>query len=382
MTQETALPIAASVDGDQTGFATVTVPAMQPGTGLLADILSRVTLNARATEPQDSWGWEVAGYLYLSGLGAGAFAVAVIMEWLGFRLDPAYVSPVSGWMWDWPKALLLWGPLVTVLGASLLIFHLGKNWLLFFTACRNLRTAWLARGFVILSGFIVVGVAVLVVSVFLPEWPGRLPILWRLVQALGLAFALGTAIYTGILLKSMKYIPAWNVPYLPFLFLASALSTGSMGVLLGATVYRFARTETSSTHAFIRAVEVSEPLILVAEAALLGLYLRHMMTGKPEGLLSAKMLLSGTWRYRFWIGIVGGALAVPFVLDSTNLGVGSDVMAITSAAAVLIAGFVLRLGVLAIGVKEKPPLYQLSMWRVARASSSVTAEAGRSQGRG
>jgi formate-dependent nitrite reductase membrane component NrfD len=350
---------------------TVTAPAVQSGAGLPADILSRVNLNARAAEPQDSWGWQIAGYLYLGGLGAGAFVVAVLLDWFGFHLTAASRGSSSSWAWDWPQLLLYWGPLVTAGGASLLIFHLGKNWHLFLTASRNPRTSWLARGFLILSGFIVIGVAVLCVSVLLPGWADRPPVLWRFVQALGVVFALGTAIYTGILLKSMKYIPAWNVALLPFLFLASALSTGSMGVLVAATAYRLAVADTTSTAAFIHAVDVSEPLILAGEAALLALYVRHLRRGKPEGALSAKMLLSGSWRYRFWIGVVCGALAWPFVLDAVNLGVGSEVLGLAAAATALIAGFVLRLAVLGIGIKERPPLYALSKWRAGVGSPAA-----------
>lgn len=346
----------------------MTAPTVLPSAGLPPDILSRVNLTARATEPQDSWGWQIAGYLYLGGLGAGAFAAAVLLDWSGFHLTASSQAALNGWAWDWPQLLLYWGPLVTAAGASLLIFHLGKNWRLFLTASRNPRTSWLARGFLILSAFIVLGVAVLAVAVLLSGWAGRSPVPWRFLQALALVFALGTAVYTGILLKSMKYIPAWNVALLPFLFLASALSTGSMGVLVAATAYRWAVADTASTAAFIHAIAVSEPPIVACEAALLVLYVRHLARGKPEGVLSAKMLLTGSWRYRFWIGVVCGALVWPFVLDTVNLGVGSDALGLAAAAMVLIAGFILRMGVLAIGIKERPPLYALSRWRAVRAS--------------
>lgn len=354
----------------------VTAPAVRSGAGLPPDILSRVNLNARATEPQDSWGWQIAGYLYLGGLGAGAFAVAVLLDWCGFTLHASPGGATSGWAWDWPKLLLYWGPLVTAAGASLLIFHLGKNWHLFLTASRNPRTSWLARGFLILSGFIVLGVTVLAVAVLFPVWAGRVPALWRFLQALALVLALGTAVYTGILLKSMKYIPAWNVPHLPFLFLASALSTGSMGVLVAATTYRLTVADTNSAATLIHAIDVSEPLILVCEAALLLLYVRRLTKGKPEGVLSAKMLLTGSWRYRFWIGVVCGALVWPFVLDAVNLGVGSDALGLAAAATVLTAGFILRLGVLAIGIKERPPLYALSRWRAERAPLTAASGSG------
>jgi polysulfide reductase chain C len=343
--------------------------------GLSPDLVSRISAEPRVAEPQDSWELAIAGYLYLGGLGAGAFIMAIVAGWLGLGLTPAYVHPIGDWAWDWSKALVLWGPFLTALGASLLVFHLGKNWFLGFTACFNPRTSWLARGFIILATFIVVGCAVALVSVFAPHWPARLGILWTALEALGVLFALGTAIYTGILLQSMRFIPAWNSPFLPFLFLASALSTGAMGVIMGAMIYRFAAADPRSAHQLARALEVIEPVLIVVEASLLVLYLRRLRKGKPEGQLSAQMWLSGRWRLGFWGGIVGLALALPFLLDAVNLGLRSDGLAMAASSSVLIGGFLLRCGVLAIGVKETPPLYKLSKWRVAHPAVEPAASA-------
>jgi formate-dependent nitrite reductase membrane component NrfD len=366
--------------------------AMQQDCVLPRDLLSRVTMKPRVTESQDAWGWEIAGYLYLGGLGAGAFIIAVLLDWFGFRLAPAHLSLMDGWNWDWSQILVLWGPLSTTVGASLLILHLGKNWFLFFTACLNPRTAWLARGFLILATFIVAGSVVAAVAVFLPGLPARLPFVWRSLQATGLVLAFGTAIYTGILLQSMKYIPAWNAVHLPFLFLASALSTGSMGVVVGATAYRFIVSAPASAQVLVQRIEVAEPIIIIVEATVLALYLRHLMKGKLEGQASAKMMLSGPWRFRFWIGIVAGALVLPFLLVVIGIWIRSvdgarvllplgisldfvaDVATVTAAATTLIGGFVLRVGVLAIGIKERPPLYGLSRWRAEHAVRLVREE--------
>jgi polysulfide reductase chain C len=338
------------------------------------ELLKRLSAKPVLAQPQDSWGLLIAGYLYLGGLGAGAFIMATLGDWLGLGLAPTFLGPIGGWAWDWSKALVLWGPSATAFGAALLVFHLGRNWFLAWTACFNIRTSWMARGFIILATFIVVGCLVAMVAVFGPFWPERLLVLWRIAQAIGVAFAFGTAIYTGILLQSIKFIPAWNSPFLPFLFLASALSTGAMGVIMGAMGYRFIVTEPASAHELARSLEYIEPGLIVIEAALLTLYVRHLRRGKPEGLLSSRMWLSGSWRYGFWGGIVGLALALPFALDVVNLGVRSDVLAIVTAASVLFGGFLLRCGILGIAVKETPPLYKLSMWRALRPAIAATTQ--------
>jgi formate-dependent nitrite reductase membrane component NrfD len=212
----------------------------------------------------------------------------------------------------------------------------------------------------------VLGAVVAGVSVLLPDWPGRAPSLWRALQAVTVATAFGTAVYTGILLRSMQYIPAWRPAVLPWLFLASALSTGSMGVVLGAVAYGASSGDAGSARELIRGLEKTEPLVLVAEAALLAVYVRRLRHGGPAALLSAKALLTGRRRTGFWGGIVGLALALPFALVLANVGLDSTAVAVVAALSVLAGGFALRCGVLAVGVTEAPPLYRLARWRADR----------------
>ena len=352
-------------------------PSTRPGPVLSQDLLARIPLKPQATVPQRVWHLAVAGYLYLAAMGAGAFIVAVVLDWFGLRLAAIYVSPIGGGAWDWSEALVLWGPLLAAVGASFLLLHLGRNWFLFPTAWRNLRSSWLARGFVILSTFIVVGMMLAVAAVFLPHWLNRLPVLWRVAQAAGLVLAVGTAVYTSVLLTSKKYFPAWTEPVVPFLFLAFSLSTGVGGLVVGAAAYRALAADPSSADAIVSALETAMLALVVVEAALLVLYVRHLRGGKPEAQLSATMLLSGSWSPAFWAGIVGGALVLPLVLGVFDLAVGSDLLPayllpVAAAVGLLVGGFLLRLGILAVGVREAPPLYKLSRWRAEHSAEPNT----------
>ncbi len=219
------------------------------------ELLARVVVSPRAGEPQRAWELLIAGYLYLGGLGAGAFVAATGAGWLGLELGPSYAAPIDGWAWDWSQLFILWGPFATALGAALLVFHLGRNRWRCWSAGFNPRTSWMARGFSILLAFIVLGAVVAGVSVLLPDWPGRAPSLWRALQAVTVVTALGTAVYTGILLQSMKYVPAWRSAVLPWLFLASALSTGSMAVVLGALMYGAAAGDAGSARELVRGLD-------------------------------------------------------------------------------------------------------------------------------
>ena len=113
--------------------------------------------------PQREWGWEIAIYLYLAGMGAGAYVIGSFLIWLGVSLAPSRALMLFGVPLTLTRAALLWGPILVAIGAPFLVLDLGKKHK-FFTACLNPRTSWVARGFIILSAFIVLGLIVLAVT--------------------------------------------------------------------------------------------------------------------------------------------------------------------------------------------------------------------------
>ena len=148
---------------------------------------------------------------------------------------------------------------------------------------------------------------------------------------------------------------------------------GVHGVVLGAVLY-------GSLSIPIRALRLAEgvdriePIVLTAEAALLLGYLRQLRRNGPVGARSVGLWLGGPWRIRFWGGIVGLALSLPFVLVFTNLFVTSAAITVTAAISVLAGGFLLRCGVLAIGIPKAAPFTELARWRGA---CPAVAETGR-----
>ena len=305
--------------------------------------------NVRRLRPQEHWGWIIAIYLYLAGMGAGSYIIGTIMNWF---VHPSRVVTIWGQPIDPLQAALLWGPILVAIGAPFLILDLGIK-KRFLYACLNPRTSWVARGFLILSIFIIFGLVLFAKSVFPFEWLRGKSAFWYIPETIALVFAFGTAIYTGILLKATKSIPLWNTYLLPLLFLVSALSTGSMAIILSTLGTGLFSHDASALKVLMYAVQI----LVVIEGIVLYLYLSRRYRVSEQGKDSLHLLLHGKKKFIFWGGDVLLGLVLPFVLLSIALFSHGNVLWIFSSGLTLLCGgFFLRLGVLSAGIKEKIPM--------------------------
>ncbi|OGP92628.1 MAG: hypothetical protein A2156_04540 [Deltaproteobacteria bacterium RBG_16_48_10] len=304
---------------------------------------------------QQVWRWEIAIYLYLAGMGAGSYVVGTITNWL---FNPTLPKMISGFHLDLAKPALLWGPIFVAIGAPFLILDLGIK-RRFLYACLNPKTSWVARGVLILSTFIVLGLTVFGISFFYPQLIIDRPSPWLLLEIVSVIFAIATALYTGILLKSVKYVPLWDTPLLPVLFLASALSTGSMGIILAmmGSGLLFSHAETILlAHKMVH----PERILIVVEGLILALYLITRYRAKDQGGTSVRLLLFGKLKPLFWGGIVLIGFIFPFSLEYIySRCPDCPELLYTTGFFLLCGGFFLRLGVLASGVKEQLPMQKL-----------------------
>jgi formate-dependent nitrite reductase membrane component NrfD len=303
----------------------------------------------RYLKPQEHWGWIIAIYLYLAGMGAGSHIIGTILNWF---VHPSRIVAIWGQSLDPAKAALLWGPVLVAIGAPFLILDLGiKKRFLF--ACLNPRTSWVARGFIILSIFIIFGLVLFIKSVLPFGWLHPKSILWRIPEIIALIFAFGTALYTGILLKATKSIPLWNTYFLPFLFLVSALSTGSMAIILSTLGSGLFSHETGA----LKVLMVGEQILVVIEGIVLYLYLSGRYRASEQGKDSVRLLLFGEKKFIFWGGIVLLGFIFPFVLEGIAVFSHGNLLLIFSSGFILLCGgFFLRLGVLSAGFKEQIPM--------------------------
>ena len=308
----------------------------------------------RVLRPQGEWEWPIAVYLYLAGMGGGAFAVGLLTYWL--------VHP------DIPSAgMLLWGPLLVALGAPFLILDLGKK-TRFINAAFNPWSSWAARGFVILSSLIVTGLLSFALALLpdllpalgmeVPMWMVSHPALVRTVEIIALALSFATGAYTGVFLKSVRYVSLWNTWALPALFSASALSTGAMALivfLLGSGLAVDNQNLVNLTHTLIP-VELG---LIVVEGAALGWLLAALRragqtpahTIRHIGIKSSPSL------------VLALVLLVVALLGPSPSGASTGVYAslvFVSGALVLAGGFLLRHDFVKTGTKDEHPLHKMA----------------------
>jgi formate-dependent nitrite reductase membrane component NrfD len=315
------------------------------------------TKNVRYLRPQREWKEIIAIYLYLAGMGAGSFVTGTLISWMGVKWNPAFHPSFDlfGYPLNFSSLPILWGPIMVAIGSPFLILDLGIKWR-FIYACLNPRTSWVARGFIILSIFIVLGLVLLIKSVLPFGWLHPESTLWRIPEITAFAFALGTALYTGILLKATKSISLWNTYLLPLLFLVSALSTGTMAIILSTLGTGFFPHDAQALKILMHAVQI----LVVIEGIVLYLYLSGRCRVSEQGKDSVRLLIYGEKKFIFWGVDVLVGLVLPFVLVSIAIFSDGNVLLIFSSGLTLLCGgFSLRLGVLHAGIKDQIPMHRL-----------------------
>jgi formate-dependent nitrite reductase membrane component NrfD len=310
----------------------------------------------RHLRPQKEWKEIIAIYLYLAGMGAGSFVIGMLISWMA-KLDPPFLSSVNlfGYILNLSWVPIFWGPIMVAIGAPFLILDLGIKWR-FMYACLNPRTSWVARGFIILSVFIVFGLVLLAKSILPFEWLHPESALWRILEALALLFAFATAIYTGILLKATKSVPLWNTHLLPVLFLVSALSTGSMSIILSTLGTGFFSHDAGA----LKVLMGAEQVLVVIEGIVLYLFLSRRYKAAEQGKDSVRLLLFGEMKMIFWGGVVFLGFIFPVVLENIAAFFPGNVVLIVAAGIFLLCGgFFLRVGILHAGIKDQIPMHRL-----------------------
>ncbi len=255
-----------------------------------------------------AWGWPVAFAIFAAGLGAGAYLVSAAALYL--------------WKGRWEKVarvgVYLSGPAIA-LAALVFILDLGRP-------DRALNVYSNPLSVMSVGAWLLTATSVLAIIHGALLWTGRTA---RRLYALGSPLAFGTAMYTGFLMGILLPKGLWYTPALPWLFLASSLSTGLAAVgLLGLE------------DGVMKRLEGDHALLLVLELALVALYLAT--TGFPGALIT------GPLAFLFLGGVLVLGILVPLLYSLYALRTEAlNRAALTGTfALVLLGGFLLRYSIL------------------------------------
>lgn len=266
------------------------------------------------------FGWKVIAYLFLAGVGGGAAAVGG-----AFRLILPEAEVITR------TSVILGAPLVVV-GCILLFFDLGRPQAAFRALSRP-NQAWIARGTIILTAFIVFEVIQFAGWI----WPfGALmsdSSLFTFLNVVGGVFGVLTVLYTGFLFDTTRSIPFWSTPILPLLFLVSGVSTGIFAVML---VLLLSGLPVDEEISLLSRIDL---FLILFEGLILFFYL-HGMHEVTAARASVRRLVKDDLSSAFWGGVVVLGLLIPFLIEAFLADrVFATVMACLSG---LLGGFYVR----------------------------------------
>lgn len=293
------------------------------------------------------WGTIIAWYLFLAGLGGGAFAGAAYL-----RLR----TPHCVHLIRYGRII---APITVIIGLVLLMFDATAgfhNPLRFVFLLTNFGSV-MTWGVVFLAVFVVIALIVVIMDLLgkglkIPKW----------LDVVGGILGICVCVYTGCLLGVAKTFPLWNNALLPVLFLVSAVSTGMAAILL-VGIFRSPSEFNKSGdfkkfHFYLPIFE----LFLVASLMFI-----TANSAESAGWTSVMNLVAGDYSLAFWLVFILLGLVVPTILEwkmlfmSTREVEESRTGHMISAASdilVLVGGFTLRLLILVAAM----PITMVQPW--------------------
>ncbi len=306
---------------------------------------------------QHWWGWLIAAYLFLGGMGGGGMMVSY---YFCCRRDEHKLAALSA----------IASLIIVVVGVFFLILDLEKPekfYLVFMSPYLNTHSM-IFVGSSILTAFIIFGL--IYITSLDVEWPSILgkiiPILpWygkgSIASLTGLLAAIAgflTTFYTGVLIGVLKSVPFWHTPALPLLFVASALSTGVVGILLLNDIYALMRPkeERHKYEEYCSILGKWDAILISIELLIVFTYLFIFSYGPTEAALSVQLLTAGNMAPLFLGGVVLMGLSVPLLLEYWHIMSESKGKKVTctlpmvAAVLVIVGGLILRYAILQSGV--------------------------------
>lgn len=270
--------------------------------------------------PNLVWDSTIAIYLFLLGISSGAVQLAIAYR-NSFKIE----KPSENWM---IRSAAILGTIPTLIGLTLLVFHLTKPWTFWKLMFNYNGTSVMSMGVMLFQAYmavLVVWIAIMfkdwlavLINRYLPMFKFVLP--WidfaesKLLKAIEfvlftLAAVLGA--YTGFLLSALISYPMLNNPVLPALFLASGTSSGIAATFLMILIVGKLSGDSKEIH-FIHKFEVP---IMVTELGLLVAFFVGLHFGGADKQLALHNALTGTWGMVFWVGVFLIGILIPLIAN-------------------------------------------------------------------
>lgn len=240
---------------------------------------------------QHVWGWLIAIYLFLGGMGGATAVISYYFYAIRKDKEVAGLGALTAFV-------------LVVLGVLCLIGDLEKPELFYLALLSFQTSSWIFIGTVILSGmmlFTVFFAAPLLRPFQWVPW-GRSEKALKALGFLSAAFGFLTITYTGILLSVLKAVPFWNSPALPLLFVLSALATGfALMVILNVVLSRrVTAMERAKFLSYCTWLSNWGAIAAAGEMFTLAVYYYTMSQGPLEARKSVEMMLFGPLSVSFY----------------------------------------------------------------------------------
>jgi len=260
------------------------------------------------------WGFPVIGYLFLAGLGAGAYTVSGSMLLRGG-------GGVSGQHFKLARYGALLAPLPVIIGTALIILELGSfqtgHYFKFLNLFLIINLSPMSIGTWLLALFIIASLIYAYTFWQSDAKPGDdMDSLRRGLAWVGVPLGIGVAVYTGVLLGAMPARPFWNSPILALLFLVSSLSTGVAGILLLRAIFAGANFSEPDHSQGSYLLAASDTILIGFELLVIFLFIMfaHLTVGNVKDAVSV-ILVGGSLATYFWFGVVVLGLLVPVLVE-------------------------------------------------------------------
>lgn len=283
-----------------------------------------------------AWGAPVAIDLFLAGLGAAMFMIAVVASLAGGK-KYRRITTTGALVAPWP----------VILGVVLLIIDLGRPgrfWEMILRrgeALNRLESPFIMFKFgsTMSIGIWLVVVLIIVSFIYLIVTILAFPFKWaeklqKIVGVIGVPFALLVTTYTGVLIAASNNA-LWNNWLLPLVFVSSAIVTGIAGLIAVLAFLQILKQDSaigSEVHRLERLNSrvILFQLVMVILFIIIGIGSAHMraMIGFSFGLL-------------WWIGVILFGLVVPLLVGFKG-GTKSPSVTVLVSMLVLLGGFSLR----------------------------------------